>query len=132
MSLGAIGVSTENHEVIDQAELGLRETDVGNQQEKYVRSVLREIARVKGHDSHDVSRAQIMLNPASASAWSHLTTGEDVLVQLALKLARIDRSMEAEELSGLYEKSGVLGDVQSGIMLCPWRTEGWNKLVSLT
>jgi hypothetical protein len=116
---------------MDQAEMGLREAGVSSEQEKIVRSVLREIARLKGHDSADVSRAQIMLNPASASAWSHLTTGEDVLVQLALKLARIDKSMEAEELSELYEKSRVPGDVQSGIMLCPWRTEGWNKLVSL-
>jgi hypothetical protein len=117
---------------MDQAEMGLREADVGSEQEKMVRSVLREIARLKGHNADDVSRAQIMLNPGSASAWSHMTTGEDVLVQLALKLARIDKSMEAEELSELYEKSRTFGDVQSGIMLCPWRTEGWNKLVSLT
>lgn len=111
--------------------MGLRSADLRCQRQKHVQSVLREIARSKGQEAHDVSRAQIMLNPALASAWSGLATGRDVVTQLALKLARVDKTVETEELSELYGRSGFRGDVQSGILLCPWRSEGWQKLGSL-
>ena len=128
-SLGAIGLLTENDDFMNQAEMGLRRASLKSPHDNNVPKVLREIARSKGHDADDVYRAQVMLNPASAGAWSGLGNGRDVNVQqLALKLARLDKTIATEELSELYERSGSLVDIQSGILLCPWRIEGWEQL----
>jgi len=128
-SLGAIGRLAENEDFMDQAEMGLRRANLMSPHDNKVPKVLREFARSKGHDFDDVYRAQVMLNPASASAWSGLDNGHDVTVQrLALKLARLDKTTITEELSEFYESSGSLVDIQSGILLCPWRIEGWKQL----
>jgi len=114
---------------MDRAEMGLRRANLMSQHDKKVLRVLREIARSKGNDSDDVYRAQVMLNPASASAWSGLDNGHDENVQqLVLKLARLDKMTITEELSEFYDSSGSLVDIQSGILLCPWRIEGWKQL----
>ena len=111
-----------------QAEMGLRSTRTNTKQDGYIRHVLMQIAHCQQRNVDDVSRAGIMLNPSSAREWTNLSRGGDAAAQLALKLAQRDHTMDAEELSASYEKSESLGHVQSGILLSPWRIQGWQKL----
>lgn len=69
-----------------------------------------------------------MLNPSSAGEWTNLSKGADAAAQMALKLAQRDFTMDTDELSQTHEKSGWRGDIQSGILLSPWRVGGWQKL----
>lgn len=89
-----------------------------------------QISQCEGRNVDDATRAGIMLNPSSAREWTNLSSGGDAAAQLASKLAQRDPTMDAEELSASYEKSGSLGNVQSGILLSPWRIQGWQKLRS--
>lgn len=130
-SLGAIGVLYHDRAAMKRAETALRSTRVNTKQDGYVRRVLMQISKCEGQNIDDVPRAGIMLNPSSAREWTNLSRGGDAAAQLALKLAQRDHTMDTEELSASYEKSGSLGDVQSGILLSPWRIQGWQKLGSL-
>lgn len=113
---------------MQRAEDTLRSTKGTPKSDKRVRRLLTEISRSQGRNVDDVSRAGIMLNPSSAREWTNLSRGGDPPAQLALKLAHQDHTMDPEEFSATYEKSGSLGDVQSGILLSPWRVQGWQKL----
>jgi hypothetical protein len=97
-------------------------------QNRHVRRVLMAISQYQGRSVEDVFRTNIMLNPSSAREWTNLSLGGDAVAQLALKLAHRDFTMDTEDLSVSYEKSGSLEDVQSGILLSPWRVQGWEKL----
>jgi hypothetical protein len=129
-SLGAVGILKHDQNAMHQAETKLRKTRTNAKEDAYIRRVLIEIAKCQGRNVDDVSRAGIMLKPSSAREWTNLSRDGDVVVQLALKLAQGDRTMDTEELSALYEKSGSIGDVRSGIFLSPWRVQGWQKLRS--
>jgi len=126
--LGAIGVLRKDKEAMQRAEDTLRSTKGTPKSDIRVRRLLTEISRSQGRNVDDVSRAGIMLNPSSAREWTNLSRGGDPPAQLALKLAHQDHTMGPEEFSATYEKSGSLGDVQSGILLSPWRVQGWQKL----
>ena len=128
LSLGAIGVLHNDQDAMQKAEQTLVCLRPDPPVDRSVSQVLTEIGRSQGQAVNDVSRTGIMLDPSSACAWSDLSRGCDVLARLALKLAQQDHTMDAEELSGCYEKSRSLDDVQSGILLSPWRIEGWLKL----
>ena len=127
-SLGTVGVLTHNQQAMQQAEMRLRSTRTNTKQDGHIRRVLMQISECQGRNIDDVSRSGIMLNPSSAREWTNLSRGGDAAAQLALRLAQRDHTMETEELSASYEKSGSLGDVQSGILLSPWRIQGWQKL----
>lgn len=90
------------------------------------------ISKIQGKNIDDVARASIMMDPSSAREWANLSLGGDATAQLAVKLAHHDHTMETDELSALYEKSGSMGDIQSGVVLSPWRVQGWQKLRSLS
>ena len=130
-SLGIVGVLTHDQQAMQQAEVGLRCTRTNSKQDGYIRRVLMQISECQQRNIDDVARAGIMLNPSSAREWTNLSRGGDAAAQLALRLAQRDHTMDTEELSSSYEKSGSLGDVQSGILLSPWRIQGWQKLGSL-
>jgi hypothetical protein len=117
---------------MQQAESMLHNVKTNPKQDRDIRRLLMEISRSQGRDVNDVSRAGVMLNPSSAREWTNLSKGGDAPAQMALKLAQRDFTMDMEELSQTYEKSGSLGDIQSGILLSPWRIEGWEKLKSST
>jgi hypothetical protein len=119
---------THNRTAMERAENGLRRVRSDSRVDEDAEQVLRAISKSLGRDVDDVSRVQIMLDPTSAREWTHLSRGEDAVAQLALKLAQRDQTMDTEDLSKAYEKSGALGDLQSGILLSPWRFEGWQKL----
>jgi hypothetical protein len=106
----------------------LRNIKSSPKRDRNVRRLLMEISRSQGRDVDDVSRAGVMLNPSSARDWTNLSQGADAPAQMALKLAQKDFTMDMDELSQTYEKSGSLGDIQSGILLSPWRIKGWEKL----
>jgi hypothetical protein len=126
--LGAIGVLRKDKEAMQRAEDTLRSTKGNPKSDIRVRRLLMEISRSQGRNVDDVSRAGIMLNPSSSREWTNLSRGGDPPAQLALKLAQQDHTMDPEEFSATYEKSGSLGEVQSGILLSPWRVQGWQKL----
>jgi hypothetical protein len=113
---------------MQQAENVLHVIKPNSEQDRNVRRLLVEISRCQGRNINDVSRAGVMLNPSSVREWTNLSLGGDAPAQMALKLAQRDYTMDMDELSQTYEKSGSLGDIQSGILLSPWRTEGWRKL----
>ena len=130
VSLGAVGVLTNDQQAMRQAEMGLRSRRTTTKQDGYIRRVLMQISECQERDIDDVSRAGIMSNPSSAREWTNLSRGGDAAAQLALRLAQRDHTMETEELSATYERSGSLGGVQAGILLSPWRIQGWQKLGS--
>jgi superkiller protein 3 len=127
-SLGAIGVLTNDQNTMEKAARTLRSMKLDAKQNQHVRYVLAAISQYRGRGVDDVSRTNIVLNPSSAREWTNLSLGGDAASQLALKLAYRDFTMSTEDLSVSYEKSGSLGDVQSGILLSPWRVQGWEKL----
>ena len=114
------------------AENALRSTETASRETKYVRQLLTELTRSQGKNVDDVSRAGIMLNPSAAQNWINLAAarGHDAPVQFALKLAQLDRTLGTEEVSIIYDKGISLGDVQSSVLLAPWRIEGWQRLNS--
>jgi hypothetical protein len=116
--------------MMQTAENALRNTETTSKETKYVRRLLTELSRSQGKNVDDVSRAGIMLNPSAAQNWINLAGGRDAPVQFALKLVQLDRTLSTEEVSIIYEKSVSLGDVQSGVLLTPWRIEGWQKFDS--
>lgn len=130
-SLGAIGVLRNDKNAMHHAEKTLRNTKGTPQTNKRIRHLLMEISRKQARNIDDVSRAGIMLNPSSAREWTNLSHNSDAASQLALKLASQEHTMETEEYSIIYEKSGSLGDIQSGILFSPWRQQGWQKLKNM-
>jgi superkiller protein 3 len=130
-SLGAIGILRNDKNAMHHAEKTLRNTKGTPQTNKQVRHLLMEISRKQGQNIDDISRAGIMLNPSSAREWINLSLNGDATSQLALKLTSQDHTMDTEEYSMIYEKSGSLGDVQSGILFSPWRLQGWQKLKNM-
>jgi hypothetical protein len=132
-SLGAIGVLQGDKETVQTVESRLRNTDITSKQSKHVRHLLTELSRSQGKNIGDVSRAGIMLNPSTAQNWINISGGSgDAPGLFALKLAQQDRTMCAEEISAIYEKSGSIGHVQSAVLLTPWRVGVWQKLKSIT
>ena len=129
-SLGAIGVLKNNNDAMHHAENTLRSTKCNSKTDKTVRRLLMEISRSQGRNVDDVSRVGIMLNPSSAWEWTNLSRGDDASAHLAMKLAQRDQTLNTEEFSATYEKSGSLGAIQSGILLSPWRIQGWQILKS--
>jgi hypothetical protein len=114
-----------------QAENNLRISKPNHKDDRDVHHLLIEIARSQGRNVDDVSRTGVMLNPSSAQEWGNLAQGGDAAAQMALKLAQRDNSIERDDLVEIYDKSGELGNIQSGILLSPWRAEGWQKLKAL-
>jgi hypothetical protein len=131
-SLGAIGILQNDKQMMQTAENALRGAETTFRETKNVRQLLTELSRSQGKNIDDVSRAGIILNPSTAQNWINLAgaRGHDAPVQFALKLARLDRTLGTEEVSMIYEKSKSFGDVQSGVLLAPWRIEGWQRLES--
>ena len=115
---------------MQQAEIILRSIRTNTEQDGSIHRLLMQISKCQKRDIDDVSRVGIMLNPWSAREWTNLSRHGDAAQQFALRLAQRDQTMDMEELSALYEKSGSLGDIQSGILLSPWRAQGWHKLRS--
>lgn len=113
---------------MEKAARTLRNMKLDAKQNRHVRHVLVAISQYQGRSIDDVSRINIMLNPSSVREWTNLSLGSDAAAQLALRLAHQDFTMDVEELSVSYEKSGSLNDVQSGILLSPWRVQGWEQL----
>lgn len=127
-SLGTIGILTNQTGAMQRVEAQMRKLRSETRSDQVTSMLLMELSRKLGADTDDVSRVGIMLNPSSSLEWTNLSQGEDAIAQLALQLAQRDPTMGSEELSMAYEKSGSLGDVQSGILICPWRVQGWQKL----
>lgn len=130
-AFGAFGVLTNNENAMRQAENNLRISKLIHKDDRDVHHLLIEIARSRGRNVDDVSRTGVMLNPSSAKEWGNLAQGGDAAAQMALKLAQRDNSIERDDLVEIYDKSGKLGNIQSGILLSPWRAEGWHKLKAL-
>lgn len=111
-----------------QAENKLRIIKPNHKEDRDVHRLLVEIARSQGRNVDDVSRTGVMVNPSSAQEWGNFAQGRDAAAQMALKLAQRDNSIDRDDLAQIYDKSGELGNIQSGILLSPWRAEGWQKL----
>ena len=116
---------------MQQSETSLRNAKVNPKDNVNIRKLLMAISKIQGRNIDDVARASIMTDPSSAREWANLSLGGDAMAQLAVKLAHHDHTIETDELSALYEKSGTMGDIQSGVLLSPWRVQGWRKLRSL-
>jgi len=129
-SLGALGILNGDTNAMQQSETSLRNTKINAKDNTNIRKLLTAISKIRGRNIDDVARASIMMDPSSAREWANLSRGGDVTAKLAVKLAQHDHTMEIDDLSALYEKSGSMGDIQSGILLAPWRIQGWQKLRS--
>ena len=129
-SLGAFGAVNRDEHAMQQAETSLRDAKVTAKENIDVRKLLMVMSELRGRNADDVARASIMVDPSSAREWANLSHGGDATAQLAAKLAQRDHTIETDELSELYEKTGLVGDIQSGVLLSPWRVEGWKKLRS--
>jgi len=131
-SLGTFGVLKHDKDAMGQSETALRNAKVIAKDGVNIRKLLMAISRIQGRNTDDVARASIMTDPSSAREWANLSHGGDATAQLAVKLAQHDHTIDTDELSALYEKSGSMGDIQSGVLLSPWRIEGWQKLRSIS
>jgi hypothetical protein len=131
-SLGTFGVLDHDNDAMQQSETALRNAKVTTKDGVNVRKLLMAISKIQGRNTDDVARASIMSDPSSAREWANLSRGGDATAQLAVQLAQHDHTMDTDELSTLYEKSGSIGDIQSGVLLSPWRIQGWQKLSSLS
>jgi hypothetical protein len=130
-AFGAFGVLANNENAMRQAENKLRIIKPNHKEDRDIHGLLVEIARSQGSNVDDVSRTRVVLNPSSAQEWGNLAQDGDTAAQMALKLAHWDNSIDRDDLAQIYDKSGELGNIQSGILLSPWRAEGWQKLKGL-
>ena len=127
-SLGVIGILTHDPVPLQRVENGLRSRRTESVKDGSLDRLLMEISRVKGRNIPDVSRTGIMLDPSSVREWSNLSNCGDVPSRFARVLAQRDNAMYTEEVSMVFEKTGCLGDIQSAILLSPWRVSGWHAL----
>ncbi|KAF1980946.1 translation repressor/antiviral protein Ski3 [Aulographum hederae CBS 113979] len=133
--------------VKDELEALRSGTDLGAADRKKVEMVLDAIAALAAPDHLDPETAElyevqksIMISPSASDGWTQLaelTANDDVdgteehfhAAELALMNAK--RSVPPrgetgpEELSKVYEGTGKLGDTLRGLMVAPWRAEGW-------
>jgi len=109
----------------------LRELSTSSHNAAEMHTLLTAIARLEGRKIEDVSRTEIMLDPSLSREWINLSKGGDPVANMALKLAARDPQVSIEEMALAYEISGSLGSLQSGILLSPWRAQGWRKLNKL-
>jgi hypothetical protein len=128
LSLGTIGVLRGDQYSMDNTKHRLARLRTDPSIDQSIGRMLTEIGHSQNQAANDISRAGIMLDPSSARAWGKISRGGDASAHMALKLAQRDNTMNTDELTSCYEKSGNLGDVQSGVLLCPWQIEGWHKL----
>jgi superkiller protein 3 len=76
----------------------------------------------------------VMLAPGQPHGWMELatTTGELHPAKMALKTALRSvpprGALEAADLCLAYVQTGTIGDSLRGIMVAPWRSEGWEEL----
>jgi hypothetical protein len=126
-AFGAIAVRKNDVAAIQKVETALRSM-ASSPKNRQAREFLSGISISTGQNVDDFSRVGILLDPSSAVEWIKLSKGGDAVADLSLKLASRDPTIDTEDMARICEASESRGALQSGILLSPWRVEGWKKL----
>lgn len=140
--LGVIAIldkDTESLEAVASELHALRLSDTVSDAE---RSQVGEILRAAAAFAEENSEASVLkevqtdvfLLPHQSSGWSRLAdiTGDthpaDMALKAAVKSALGGGGIDATVLSQAFAGTGKVGDAQRAIMICPWRSDGWDAL----
>lgn len=104
-----------------------------------VEKVVEAISIAQGGEAQelDEARRSVMLAPWKHTGWSELADATDgegsvfastLAKETALRNAPPNGGLDALGLAGAMGNTGVVGDAQRGIVLAPWRLEGWRAL----
>lgn len=137
--LGIIALFNSDTESIEAvtAELQTLRTNrkMTDAEQARVGEVLRAIAAFAEKDS-DVKimcevQKDVVLHPGSTHGWQRLanisgdTKAAEMAVLTAKKSVPPRGMLGAEDLAAAYAGTGKVGDAQRGIMVAPWKNDGW-------
>ena len=143
--LGAIAVIDDDQDTLDAVTCDLEnlqtQGSLTTQERHKVGQLLTSIATLfpgeQGTEAAEMSLATsaVMLAPSKPHGWSQLAALTDeewpaeIAVKTAVKAVPPAGTLEAQDLCKAYTGTGRLDDAQRGIMVAPWRKEGWEAFV---
>ncbi|KAJ5115018.1 hypothetical protein NUU61_000777 [Penicillium alfredii] len=145
--LGAIALLDADRDVIDAVESDLHSMITRDDIEHHERAKLIKLltaistmgftgdaALPEGTRRIGEATAAVMLSPAQPQGWMELSAASQssypaqMAVERALRSVPPRGNLDAVDLSQAYVQTGKTGDALRGIMVAPWKRQGWEEL----
>jgi len=143
--LGIIALLDNDNESLDAVTTTLQDLrtthSLSEQEQAGVSEVLRSIAAFsEGNTEQEVLtqvQTDVFLYPSQSHGWGRLADiGEsdyaaDMALKTAIKAVPPRSTLGAGDLSVAFTGTGKVADIQRGIFVAPWKTNGWAALADL-